>query len=49
MQPGERREAFRTAVEDALERDDPIELMDVALDIALEAGERESFAAVAGR
>jgi hypothetical protein len=34
-------EAFRTAVEDALERDDPIELMDVAFEIALEAAERE--------
>jgi hypothetical protein len=41
MDLGEQREAFRAAVEDALERDDPIELMDLALDIALEAGERE--------
>lgn len=41
MSDGARHEAFRAAVEDAIERDDPIELMDVALDIALEAGERE--------
>jgi hypothetical protein len=34
-------EVFRVAVENAIERDDPIELMDVALDIALESGERE--------
>ena len=34
-------EVFRAGVEQAIERDDPIELMDVALEIALESGERE--------
>ena len=34
-------EAFRETVEHAIERDDPTELMDVALDIALEAAEHE--------
>jgi hypothetical protein len=41
MQTREGEPDFRTSVEDALERDDPIELMDVALDIALEAEERD--------
>ncbi len=31
----------RTVVEDALERDDPIELMDLILEVALESDERE--------
>jgi hypothetical protein len=35
------QEVFRISVESAIERDDPIELMDVALDIALETGEPE--------
>lgn len=34
-------EVFRARVEDAIERDDPVELMDVALDIGLAAGSRE--------
>ena len=33
--------AFRERVEDAIERDDPIELMDVAMDIGTEAESRE--------
>jgi len=33
--------AFQTAVESALERDDAVELMDLALDIGLEADSRE--------
>jgi len=35
------RDDFAGRVEDAIERDDPIELMDVAFDIGLEADERE--------
>ena len=34
-------EAFRARVEDAIERDDPSELMDVALDIGTEADARD--------
>jgi len=34
-------EDFRAAVENAIERDEPTELMDVALDIALETSECE--------
>jgi HEAT repeat protein len=33
--------AFRTRVEEAIERDDPVELMDVALDIGIEADARD--------
>lgn len=35
------REAFRAEVEAAIERDDPVELQDVILEVALEADERE--------
>jgi hypothetical protein len=33
--------AFRSEVEDAIERDDPIELMDVVLQVANDSSERE--------
>lgn len=33
--------AFQERIEDAIERDDPIELMDLVLDVGLAAGSRE--------
>jgi hypothetical protein len=41
MSPGADQGAFQARVEDAIERDDPIELMDLVLDVALAAESRE--------
>jgi len=38
---GDTHDDFRTTVENAIEQDDPIELMDIALDIGLETSDCE--------